>query len=94
MNDRPINLGEKLKELRNQNNYSQNALAEELGVSRQTVSYWETGKTQPPVEILITLCKLYQISLDELVGIESTENSVATHESIVAESSSEEKTTH
>lgn len=39
-------LGEKIKNLREQNGYSQERLAEQLGVSRQAVSKWETGVSQ------------------------------------------------
>lgn len=62
-----MNLGEKITQLRKQKGLSQDALAHELNVSRQSISKWETGTSIPELEKLIALCNLFQISLDELV---------------------------
>ena len=61
-------LGEKIKNLRERNGYSQERLAEQLGVSRQAVSKWETGLSRPDMGNLIALAKLFHISFDELIG--------------------------
>ena len=61
-------LGKKLYELRKKNGLSQEELAERLGVSRQAVSKWECGESLPDTDNLITIAKMYAISLDELVG--------------------------
>ena len=51
-------LGYRLRELRKENKMSQEQLAEKLGVSRQSVSLWETGKTQPTLEIVAELAEI------------------------------------
>lgn len=65
-----LQLGTKLAELRKRNGYSQEALAEKLGMSRQAVSKWERGESNPDTDTLIELSRLYSVSLDELVGNE------------------------
>jgi len=64
---------DKLIALRKQNGMSQEELGNAIGVSRQTVSKWEMGQTTPEMNKLIDLSKLFQISADELLGLE-TEN--------------------
>lgn len=66
-------LGEKIKNLRERNGYSQERLAEQLGVSRQAVSKWETGLSRPDMGNLIALAKLFHISFDELIGNEKVD---------------------
>ncbi len=61
-------LGTKLADLRKRYGFSQEALAEKMGVSRQAVSKWERGESTPDTDTLIELAKLYEVSLDELVG--------------------------
>lgn len=56
-----------LKEYRKRNNYSQSALAVELGVSQQAISHWENGEREPPIEMLIKLSDLFGCTIDELV---------------------------
>jgi transcriptional regulator with XRE-family HTH domain len=53
--------------LRKQHNLTQEALANELCVSRQAVSKWETGNTLPDLEALIGLSKLYKATINELL---------------------------
>ena len=62
---------EKLKELRVKNNMSQEQLAEQLHVTRQTVSKWEQGINQPDIYTLKQYSTIFNVSLDELIG-EST----------------------
>ena len=59
---------EKLYELRKENGFSQEELAEKLNVARQTISKWETGMTVPDTNNLIELSKIFGISIDDLVG--------------------------
>ena len=59
-----MELQEKLRCLRKENNISQIELAEELNVSRQTVSRWEAGASIPTTENLMRLSDLYQVPLD------------------------------
>ena len=62
-----MNLGKELQELRTKNNISQEAMAEKLNVSRQTISNWENSKSYPDILLLIQLCDVYGISLDDLI---------------------------
>ncbi len=68
-----LQLGTKLADLRKKNGYSQEALAEKMGVSRQAVSKWERGESSPDTDTLIELARLYSVSLDTLVGNENVE---------------------
>lgn len=63
------NIPTKLKELRTKNNYSQTYVAEYLNISRQAISRWETGNATPDLDNLVLLAKLYNTSIDELLGV-------------------------
>ena len=60
-------IGGFLKELRKQNNMTQEQLGERIGVTNKTVSRWETGKYMPPIGHLKLLSDLYQISINEIL---------------------------
>ena len=60
-------LGEKLAKLRKEHNYTQEQLAELLGVSRQAISKWESDSAYPETEKLIRLARMYDCSLDYLL---------------------------
>ena len=60
-------LSEKLYELRKKDGLSQEQLAEQLGVSRQAVSKWESGKTVPESDTLISISRYFNVSLDYLM---------------------------
>ena len=60
-------LHEKILQLRTQLGLSQMEIAEQLGVSRQSVSKWETGQSVPDLDKLIKLSDLFGVSVDELV---------------------------
>jgi len=64
-----IEIANRLVNLRKNKNLSQEALAEELGISRQAVSKWERAESSPDTSNLIMLAKLYSVSLDELLDI-------------------------
>ena len=61
------NLPTKLKELRKQNHYSQEYVAEQLNISRQAISHWENGRAYPDIDNLVLLAELYGVSVDELL---------------------------
>lgn len=65
-------LSDNIRSYRKKNNLSQDELAEKIGVSRQSVSFWETGQTQPTIDNIIALSRIFNISSDELLG--NTEN--------------------
>lgn len=62
-----MNLGNHLVQARKKAGLSQEAVAEKLGVSRQTISKWETDETVPDIYQSKKLAKLYHLSLDELI---------------------------
>ena len=62
-----MEIGGKLKEFRMKSNLTQEQVAEELFVSRQTVSNWENEKSYPDIISIIKLSDLYSVSLDELL---------------------------
>lgn len=57
-----------ISELRTQNGLSQGELAEKVYVTRQAVSRWETGETVPNTETLKLLSKLFDVSINTLLG--------------------------
>ena len=63
-------LKEIILEKRKQKNMTQEQLAEQLGVARQTVSKWELGETLPDVENLRKMAILFEFSIDEALGLE------------------------
>lgn len=65
-----MTLGEKLAKLRREQNYTQEQLAQLLGVSRQAVSHWESDLAYPETEKLLRLGKLYHCSMDYLLNEE------------------------
>lgn len=62
-----IQISERLQKIRKEHGYSQEQLADELGVSRQAVSKWERGEASPDTDNLIALARLYGISIDYLL---------------------------
>lgn len=72
-----MTLHEKIYELRKKNGLSQEALAESLGVSRQSVSKWETGEATPEVNKLLSLSKLFGVTTDYLLNDETEEENVS-----------------
>lgn len=69
-----MNLGEKLYNLRKGKNLSQEEVADKLNVTRQTISKWETGESRPDLDKVVPICELYEISTNELLGIENEES--------------------
>ena len=62
-----MSLSENLQNLRKMKNMSQEELAEKLEVSRQAVSKWESGNGYPETEKIISICEIFDCSMDELV---------------------------
>lgn len=71
-----MTLGERLQNLRKENMLSQEKLAELVGVSRQAVSKWETGLSNPDTENLIKLGEIFNLSIDEITGRVFVDNEV------------------
>ena len=68
-----MTLGEKLSKLRKENNYTQEQLADILGVSRQSISKWESDLAYPETDKLIKMGKLFECSMDYLLNDDITE---------------------
>lgn len=62
-----MTMGEKLLKLRKARQWSQEELAEKIGVTRQAVSRWESGSAKPDAEKIIALCDLFGVSADYLL---------------------------
>ena len=69
-------ISENLTFLRKAHGYSQEQVAEKVGVSRQAVAKWESGETVPDLSNSMLLAKLYQVTLDNLVNHDSKKESV------------------
>ena len=68
-----MTLGEKLSKLRKDYNYTQEQLADVLGVSRQSISKWEQDIAYPETDKLIKIGKIFQCSMDYLLNDDVTE---------------------
>lgn len=80
-----MTLGEKLSKLRKENNYTQEQIADILGVSRQSVSKWESDIAYPETEKLIELGKLFDCSMDYLLKENITDKNGAPAKILVEE---------
>lgn len=65
-----MNFSDNLIKLRKGKGWSQEDLAEKLGISRQAVSKWEVGTSKPDIDNVIKISKLFEVSIDELVNNE------------------------
>lgn len=63
-----MTVAEMIKETRTTSNMTQEEYGLKLGVSRQTVSSWENGRSMPDLQMLIDICNIYHISLDKLLN--------------------------
>ncbi len=68
-----MNLGNSLYHARKKVGFSQETVAERLGVSRQTISKWETNETLPDIRQAKHLAVIYQTTLDELIEYDADE---------------------
>ena len=68
------NIGKRIKDLRKQNDLTQEKLATLLGVTDKAVSKWECGATMPDLALIVPLARLLQVSTDTLLGMNPPEN--------------------
>lgn len=66
-------ISERIKELREQNGYTQTTLAKKLGLSRSAINAWEMGLSVPSTQYLVELSKLFKISTDYILGLKKEE---------------------
>lgn len=71
-----IEIADRLQKLRKANGYSQEELADALGISRQAVSKWERAESSPDTDNLILLARLYNVSLDELLQTDDSNDEI------------------
>lgn len=68
----------RLQELRKRNGYSQEVLAEKIGVSRQSISKWERAESSPEIDNLMALAQIYGMTVDELLNTDKDKSVVVT----------------
>lgn len=62
-----MNFGSQIKLIRNKYNLTQEQFAEQLNISRQTVSAWENNRYFPDIEMIVNISKTFDLSLDDLI---------------------------
>ena len=67
-----ISISERIKELREKQNLTQSSLAKKLNITRSAVNAWEMGVSIPNVEKLVELSSLFNVSVDYLLGVNSS----------------------
>ncbi|MBQ6731176.1 MAG: helix-turn-helix domain-containing protein [Bacilli bacterium] len=85
-----IEIADRLVKLRKKYGYSQEELADKLGLSRQAVSKWERAEASPDTDNLICLAKLYGVSLDELLATDEDIDTIV-EEQVKADKTEEKK---
>lgn len=79
-----MKIGNQIHQLRKLSGMTQEQMAEKLNVSRQTISKWESGATMPDLESMVQICRMFQLSLDELL-LKEEENLTKGNEKITLE---------
>ena len=74
-----LNLGENIRRLRRDRDWTQDELADRLGTTSQSVSRWEVGSTYPDMEFLPVLASLFSVTVDELLGVPEEEKKKRAH---------------
>jgi Predicted transcriptional regulators len=69
-------VGNNIKKFRTEKNITQEELAEKLSVSRQAVSNWECGKTEPDIDTLHKIAAILDVSIEELIYGEKREHTI------------------
>ncbi len=69
-----IYLGENIKRLRREQNFTQETLAEFLGVTFQSISKWERGESYPDITLLPAIADFFKVSIDELMGVNKVQD--------------------
>lgn len=67
-------LGQRIYELRIARGWNQVQLAQKLNITKQTVSNWENDNIQPSIEMLVRLARLFNVSADYLLGLDTVNN--------------------
>lgn len=75
--------GTNIRELRKAQGLKQSELAEKIGVSQKTISSWEIGRTEPTMKDVSAMCKLFDVSVDQLVGTKARSVGAISYEDIL-----------
>ena len=73
-----IEIASRLAKLRKEKGFSQEDLADKLGISRQAVSKWKRAEASPDTDNLILLARLYDVSLDTLLSTDAKDEEIKT----------------
>ncbi len=65
-------VADRIKKLREQNGYTQNFLAKNLGITRSSVNAWELGISVPSTQYIVELAQFFKVSTDFLLGVNTT----------------------
>ncbi len=76
-------IGTNIRELRKAQGIKQSELAEKIGVSQKTISSWEIGRTEPTMKDVSAMCKLFDVSVDQLVGTKARSVGKISYEDIL-----------
>lgn len=69
-----VRVGERIAELRRQSELSQEELAAELFVTRQALSKWERGSSQPPLDAIARMSRRFGVSFEDILGLDQEES--------------------
>ena len=67
-----MDFGKQIRQIRKDAKLTQEQMAAKLNVSRQAVSNWENNKNLPDLEMIITISRVFGLSLDQLMVVSST----------------------
>ena len=65
-------VSDRIKSLREQQGFTQSALAKQLGITRSSVNAWEQGISVPSTQYIVELAAIFKVSTDYLLGVETT----------------------
>ncbi len=86
--------GERLIVFRNRKGLSQDELSQKLGVSRQSISNWENGSSQPSIEFVKKLSEIYEVTVDDLLNVDKSVEDCYKKENSSSSSKKEDKGSH
>jgi len=64
-----LSIGEKIKNLREDNNLTQSALGKALNMTQRKISYIELNRYEPSIQDIVEICKFFNVSADYLLGL-------------------------
>ncbi len=83
-------VGKNIKKYREGKKLTQDEIAEKLSVTRQAVSNWENGKTEPDIETLHKLAEAFEVSIEELIYGERRKNFYIIHKHVSKEEAAQD----